>query len=99
MYVVTVEFNVKNEFVPSFRKTVLQQAQNSLSREPDCHRFDVCFDPNDDTRIFLYEMYTNENAFQEHLKSDHFSDFDAEVQDWLDRKSVQTWARQEPGPL
>ena len=53
MYVVTVLFNVKNDYIASFRKAVLQQAQKSLSREPDCRGFDVCFDPNDDTRILL----------------------------------------------
>ena len=97
MYVVTVEFKVKNEYVPSFRKTVLQQAQNSLSREPDCRRFDVCFDPKDDTKVFLYEIYTTENAFKEHLKSDHFNNFNTEVKNWLDGKLVQTWVRQAKG--
>ena len=91
MYVVTVEFNVKNEHAASFRKAVLQQAHNTLSSESDCHRFDVCVDPKDDTRVFLYEIYTDENAFQEHLQSDHFSKFNEIVKDWLGRKSIQTW--------
>jgi quinol monooxygenase YgiN len=95
MYVVTVEFNVKNIHATSFRKAVLQQAHNTLSREPDCHRFDVCFDPKNDTRVFLYEIYTDEHAFQEHLQTDHFSNFNEGVKDWLDRKSVQTWFRPE----
>jgi len=95
MYVVTVEFNVKNEHAAAFRKAVLQQAHNSLACDPACHRFDVCFDPKDDTRVFLYEIYTDEDAFQEHLQSNHFSNFNVLVKDWLARKSVQTWIRSE----
>lgn len=97
MYVVTVIFVVKNEYTTLFRNAMLKQAHNSLSLEPDCHRFDVCFDIEDDTRVFLYEIYSNEKAFQQHLKSDHFYRFNAEVSDWLDSKSVRTWVRHENG--
>ena len=99
MYVVTVLFNVKKESTASFRKAVLQQARHSLSRETDCLRFDVCFDPQDDTRVFLYEIYADEKAFQEHLHSDHFSSFNAKVTDWLERKSVQNWVKPGSDPV
>lgn len=98
MFVVTVEFEVKKNHVAAFRKAVLEQAQNSLSREADCHRFDVCFDPMNDTRLFLYEIYTDEPAFERHMQSDHFHEFGARVEDWLISKSVQTWVGQEQTP-
>ena len=93
MYVVTVEFKIKNEHSAHFRQAVRQQAQNSLSLEQDCHQFDVCFDPEDDTKIFLYEICADPDAFQRHLKSDHFITFDAAVTDWVEHKSVCTWIK------
>ena len=71
MYVVTVEFDIKSEHSADFRQAIRQQAHNSISLETDCHQFDVCFDPEDDTKIFLYEIYSDPDAFQRHLKSNH----------------------------
>ena len=94
MYVVTVEFDIKSENSADFRQAVRQQAKNSLSLETDCHQFDVCFDPEDDTKIFLYEIYSDPDAFRRHLKSNHFITFDAAVTDWVVRKSVRTWVKE-----
>jgi quinol monooxygenase YgiN len=94
MYVVTVEFKIKSKHSAHFRQAIRQQAQNSLSLETDCHQFDVCLDPEDDTKIFLYEVYSDSDAFQRHLKSDHFITFDATVNDWVEHKSIYTWVKE-----
>jgi len=97
MFAVTVTFAVREEFDDRFAKSVLAQARNSLEREEGCHQFDVCFDPSNKGRIFLYEIYSDEPSFQAHLKTEHFISFDAEVKDWLISKEVQTWERMEQG--
>ncbi len=91
MFVVTVLFEIKPEHTEAFGAAVLAQARNSLDREPDCHRFDICVDPENDARVFLYEIYSDEAAFQAHLKSDHFIDFDGRVKDWVISKTVNAW--------
>lgn len=92
MYVVSVLFEIKPDNYADFSKAVIRQADNSLDREPDCQRFDVCESPNDNpNQIYLYEIYTDEAAFQAHLKSDHFLEFDAMVMPWLESKTVSTW--------
>ena len=91
MFVVTVEFVVKKAFAESFTKAVMVQAGKSLQRESDCHRFDVCVDHENPCRIFLYELYSSEAAFQKHLKTDHYAEFSSLVEPWLERKSVQNW--------
>ncbi|NJN46681.1 MAG: antibiotic biosynthesis monooxygenase [Candidatus Competibacteraceae bacterium] len=91
MYVVTVHFTSHPEHSDEFMQALLKQAQNSLEREAGCIRFDVCQDPNDATRIFLYEIYTDEAVFQEHLKSAHFVRFSEETAEWVAEKSVGTW--------
>lgn len=92
MIAVTVEFNVHPPYVEVFDAAMLRQARNSLDREPDCHRFDVCRDPQVPERTFLYEVYTDQAAFDAHLTSEHFQQFDAEVKDWIASKKVAIWS-------
>ena len=93
MFVVTVEFIVKVEQVEDFERRVLQQARDSLNNEDECHIFDVCRDTKQPNRIFLYEIYSTEEAFMYHLASDHFKSFDKEVGEWVVNKTVQIFNR------
>jgi autoinducer 2-degrading protein len=95
MFVVTVTFVVKEERVDQFKKVMKTNAVNSLTREPGCHQFDVCFDHSDRKRVFLYELYTDEAAFADHLKTDHFLEFNKTVKDWLISKTAENWERSE----
>lgn len=90
MFVVLVDFKVKDEFISSFRNAILKQAQDSFSNEANCHLFDVCSDSSDPTQFTLYELYTDQKSFQKHLKSKHFLNFDNTVRDWIEEKSVRT---------
>ncbi len=93
MYIVTVEFVVEAQHADAFNEAVKQQAHNSLTRETDCHQFDVCVDPQDPRRTFLYEVYTNEAAFQVHRATDHYANFSATVSGWVESKTLQFWIR------
>ena len=96
MYAVTVNFVVKEEHIDAFESVMKKQASNSLSLEPGCHHFDVCFDQSDRKRVFLYELYTDKAAFDEHLKTAHFLDFDAKVKDWIISKTAENWHQWSP---
>jgi quinol monooxygenase YgiN len=87
MYVVTVNFEIESDHVADFRVAVMRQAENSVSREPDCHRFDVSVDGAAPAKFFLYEVYTDEAAFQAHLKTDHYADFNATTTPWVKTKA------------
>ena len=91
MYVVTVEFEIDPIYVESFRVAMLEQAENSLRNEAGCQQFDVCFDPERETFCFLYEKYDNRQAFDEHLQTQHFHNFDAIVRPWITNKTVRTF--------
>ena len=95
MHVVTVEFIVKPEHADRFRERVEQQAADSLAREDQCHVFDVCRDPKQAERFFLYEVYEDEAAFQSHLCSAHFKAFDRESRAWVTEKHVTALLRLE----
>ena len=95
MYVIIVEFRIREGQEALFMVRMREQAENSLSREADCLQFDVCSDPDDPRRVFLYEVYKDEEAFQRHLATGHFNDFDATTSDLIESKTVQAWQRQD----
>ncbi|TVO77895.1 putative quinol monooxygenase [Sedimenticola selenatireducens] len=93
MFIVTVVFEIKPEKLQNFMTEMLLQADNSLLLEPDCHQFDVCQETDEPNRVFLYEVYSNEPAFQVHLASEHFATFSAHTHEWINEKTVNTWLR------
>ena len=95
MFVVTVTFVIKNEYLDDFMAAMKMQAHNSLTREEGCLQFDVCRDENTPARIFLYEVYTDRAAFDAHLLSPHFLDFDRTVAPWTAAKTAEQWQRLE----
>ena len=88
MYVVLVEFTTHPQHFSNFLERVQQQARDSLELEPDCHVFDVCTSPEREHYVLLYEVYTDKAAFDAHLASAHFYDFDTSVRDWVADKEV-----------
>ena len=93
MYVVLVEFTLYPQHAEAFRRRVRQQALDSLRQERHCHVFDVCVDPERDNFVLLYEVYADRKAFETHLESAHFLDFDNAVREWVSDKKVATYER------
>ncbi|MEM7170575.1 MAG: putative quinol monooxygenase [Pseudomonadota bacterium] len=91
MFAVIVEFEVDLDYLSEFVDLLRVQAKNSLEREIGCHRFDVWTDSERRQFIYLYEIYQDENAFQEHLASEHFKVFDEKVRPFVTNKNVSTW--------
>jgi (4S)-4-hydroxy-5-phosphonooxypentane-2,3-dione isomerase len=90
MYVVIVDFQIKPERVAEFMPLMVENARASRETEPGCRQFDVCVDPADKTRVFLYELYDDRAAFDAHLATAHFKRFDAAVGAMLASKAVRT---------
>jgi quinol monooxygenase YgiN len=91
--VVSVHFIVKAGTETLFLARVLRQAKESLDLEAGCLTFDVCVDPANPRRVFLYEVYADAGAFDLHLNSAHFREFDADTCDWIAEKVVDRWTR------
>ena len=88
MYVVLVRIKVKPSMTDKFLSEMLLNSRNSLANEIGCHQFDVCQDLSEPNRIYLYEVYDDENAFQAHLETSHYLRWREVVKDFLDEKSV-----------
>jgi (4S)-4-hydroxy-5-phosphonooxypentane-2,3-dione isomerase len=97
MFVVTVDFTIKPEFVELFRAEMIANARASREREPGCRCFDVAFSEQDATLVFLYELYDDAAAFAQHQRSEHFKRFDAATAPWVQRKSARTFALADSG--
>ena len=95
MFVVTVTFEIKKEHLETFMKAMTLQAHNSVIREHGCLQFDVCQDQQKPERIFLYEVYSDRAAFDVHLQTAHFLEFDKTVSPWTDSKIAEQWERVE----
>ena len=96
MLVVTVRFVAKPEHALQFLHRIRMQASASRESEPGCLQFDVCVDLRDPRQVFLYEVYSSAQAFDEHLVSKHFREFDKETRDWIVSKSAEQWNREWP---
>ena len=94
MFVITVKFVINEKDIEKFKVRMLQQARDSLELEINCHQFDVCHDPNNKNIVFLYEIYTDKNAFDIHLNSKHYLAFNDEVTSWVKEKIVTQLEKQ-----
>lgn len=91
MVAVCVSFKVIAEDLDLFLMLMQKNAELSLLEEPGCLQFDVCSDQQLPNEIFLYEIYTSLEAFEQHLKTDHFEYFDAMVSELTESKHVKIY--------
>ena len=96
MLVIVVEFRIKPPFVEAFERAIVDNARASRRTEPGCRQFDVCRDPADPQRFYLYEIYDDEAAFDAHLQTPHFQQMNADTADWVEHKRVERWRRIDP---
>jgi len=82
MYIIIVPIQIKEGHKQAFVEAMLDDAKGSLNNEPGCLRFDVVQDAGDANRIWLYEVYVDEAAFQAHLQAPHFIKWRDTVKDW-----------------
>jgi quinol monooxygenase YgiN len=95
-YVITVEFEIEPQHVAGFLQRVCENAQVSRAHEPGCRQFDVCTDPARPGVVFLYEIYSDREAFEAHLASEHFVRFDAAASAMVASKKVHALHRIDP---
>lgn len=95
MYVVAVDFRIHPKHLQAFMPLMLAQARNSLANEPGCQCFDVCQNPDTPDQVFLYEVYDDRAAFDAHMVTDHYRNFDRAVSDMVAEKQVRFFHRQD----
>ena len=74
-YVVTVDFGTAPENFDRFKTMMEQNAKASVTDEPGCREFNVYEIAATPGHLFLYEVYDDEAAFQQHLAAPHYKHF------------------------
>jgi (4S)-4-hydroxy-5-phosphonooxypentane-2,3-dione isomerase len=92
MFVLQVNIRIKPENVDAFMKKALENAREAR-KEPGCKQFDVLVDPKDASRVMLYEIYNDEQAFETHQQTPHFKKYAAEAVPLLASRERQVWKR------
>ncbi len=72
MYVIIAPLQIKEGAKEKFLEALLPNAQAAANTEPGCLRFDVIQDAGDPNRVWVYEVYVDEAAFQAHTSSEHY---------------------------
>jgi quinol monooxygenase YgiN len=93
MYAVTVLFKLVPGGAEAFMPLMLANAKTTITDEPGCLRFDVCTDPLRPDEVFLYEVYYDRAAFDRHLETPHFKEFDSAVFHLIASKRIGTYAQ------
>ena len=94
-FVLTVDIRVKPETVDAFMKGVLENAR-SARKEPGCRQFEVLVDPQDRTKVMLFEVYGDEKAFEAHQQTPHFKHYMANALQYLESRERQVFGRVAP---
>jgi (4S)-4-hydroxy-5-phosphonooxypentane-2,3-dione isomerase len=92
MFVLTVQIRIKPENVEAFMSKLADNARNAR-KEPGCKQFDVLVDPNDRTKVMLYEVYNDEKAFEAHQQTPHFKKYLADAVPLLASRERATWKK------
>lgn len=73
MYVIIAPIQIKEGAKEEFIEALLPNAQAAANTEPGCLRFDVIQDAGDPNRLWVYEIYVDEDAFHAHQASEHYN--------------------------
>ena len=82
-----VEFQVKSEHRAEFITLMRDHAAGTLADEEGCLQFDLLL-PNENGRVFLYEVYRDEAALKEHMGSDRLANTRQTYEDWIDDRAI-----------
>ena len=91
-YVLQVQIAVKPDSVDKFMSKLMENAKAARG-EPGCKTFDVLVDPQDKTKLMLYEVYADEKAFEAHQATPHFKKYLAEAVPLLASRERRFWRR------
>ena len=91
-FVVTVQFTIDPAHRDEFMREMVANARASREREPGCSVFDVCVDPAQPALVFLYEVYADAAAFEQHKREAHFLKFDRKVSAWIQHRLIRTYS-------
>jgi quinol monooxygenase YgiN len=90
--VLQVSIRIKPENVERFMPMLMENAR-AARQEPGCRQFEVLVDPEDRTRVMLFEVYEDKGAFEIHQQGAAFKRYMAEAVPLLASRERQFWKK------
>jgi autoinducer 2-degrading protein len=94
-FILAVNIRIKPENVERFMARLLENAR-AAREEPGCRQFEVLVDPADRTKVLLFEVYDDPQAFEVHQQTPHFRKYLAEAVPLLASRERQVLQRALP---
>lgn len=94
-FVLVVHIRIKPENVAAFMSEITANALAARA-EPGCRQFEVLVDPQDKTKLMLYEVYDSEAAFQQHQARAAFKHYLEKAVPLLASRERQIYSRAVP---
>jgi len=90
--VLQVNIRIKAENVDAFMSKLLENG-TAARGEPGCQQFEVLVDPDDKTKVMLFEVYDDQKAFEVHQAGAAFKKYIAEAVPLLASRERQFWKK------
>ena len=74
-------------------EAILHELAPAARKEPGNRQFDIDVDPREPTRVMLYEVYVDQEAFEAHQQTPHFKEYLAEAVPLLAFRERHVWKR------
>ena len=90
--VLQVNIRIKPGNVEAFMRQVLENGRAARA-EPGCRQFEVLVDPDDRTKLMLFEVYDDQKAFEAHQAGAAFKKYVADAVRLLASRERQFWKK------
>ncbi len=87
-YINAVEIDVVPGQIENYLAAIREVGAATLKTEPGCSEFDITVSQKDPNWLFIFEVYDNADAFDTHLKSDHYKKYAAAAKDIVAKREV-----------
>ena len=74
-FVLVVELEIDPAQLDKFKAAIKENGETAVRVEPGCKSFNAVFEKENPTRVRLFEVYENADAFKAHLETPHFKKY------------------------
>jgi quinol monooxygenase YgiN len=82
-FVLVVELEIDSAQLEPFKAAIKENGETAVRVEPGCRGFNAVFEKDNPTRVRLFEIYENANAFKAHLETPHFKKYAETTKDMV----------------
>jgi quinol monooxygenase YgiN len=90
-FVLMVELEIDPAQLEPFKAAIKENGETAVRVEPGCRGFNAVFEKDNPTRVRLFEIYENAEAFKAHLETPHFKKYAETTKDMVkSRKRIDS---------